>query len=337
MRTALWTGVLIAIAVAVIGWGATLSNVDFIYMCASARLLTDGGWPVSAYFPIGYPAMLWLLIQIGLSALSAGALLSALGTGLSAAAVAWTARRLRLPIVMAIALGLLGATLPDVFEIAFNPHLDALYTGLGLWVIALVLAILAGDERRRLLVAILVCGALLLVLRYHALIAVIPVALVLVFHRHSARRAGITLLVVIVAVTALNFGALYAVTGEAGTASRDQVRTGFIPRVVDYGDTGIFADYAEFLANADEFSFAMVAANIRAGLPKYLTRKAVLAGLILWILAALSGRYPPRSHWLVLFILGYTLAVSATYFTPRASALPELVGILLAVQVLSRF
>lgn len=337
MRWALGVGAIAAIAVAVLNWQHVLSNADFIYMCCSARLLADGGWPVSAYFPAGYPVMLWLLVQSGLSALSAGALLSALGTGLSAAAVTWTARRLKLPVILAVALGLLGATLPDVFEIAFNPHLDALYTGLGLWLIALALAILAGDKRRRLLLAILICAALLLTLRYHAVIAIVPIALVLAFYRHPARRAGAGLLVLAAVISVVNYGSLYLATGAAGNACCDQVRTGYIPRVVDFGDSGVFTEYERFLNESDQFSIGMAASNIRHNFPQYLSRKAVLAGLILWLLAALLRRYPWRSLWLVLFILGYALAVSAAYFTPRCSALPELAALLLVIQVLAMF
>jgi hypothetical protein len=53
------------------------------------------------------------------------------------------------------------------------------------------------------------------------------------------------------------------------------------------------------------------------------------------LLALVYRRWPPQAHLLMLFMLGYSAAVSTTYFTPRASALVELCALLLAASALS--
>ncbi|MBN2083564.1 hypothetical protein JW859_15320 [bacterium] len=328
-------GVVAALAVVALNWQHALSNADFIYMCCAARYLADGGVPVTPYFPAGYPVLLGLLTLTGLTALKSGVLLSAAGTCLSISAVVWTALRLKLPVYLSLALGLLALTLPDVFEIAFNPHLDALYTGLGLWILALALAVLAGDDRPALDWWLVALSLLLISLRYHAVIIVLPVALVLVFRMTKAHRAGATLLIITQIAVGFCFAWLNFTTGSFNTAAADQVRTGHV-YLANYDAVDlIFTDYAEFLETAPPVSSRMVAENVARVWPQYLLRRALWLGLAFWLVAILVGRYPPRSHWLVLFMLGYTLAVAPTYFTPRASALPELAALLLLAQSLA--
>jgi len=333
VRSALITGVVVAAVVAIIGWGRTLSNADFIYMCCAARLLGDGGLPASAYFPPGYPALLLLAVQTGLSALSAGALLSALGTGLSASAIVWTARRLRLPVALAVALGLLGAALPDVFEIAFNPHLDALYTGLALWLIALALALLDRTDAPPWMVAVVaILAALLMLLRYHAVLVAVPIGLALLLAgRRIGWRRGLAVLLAAVCAGALAYALLYAASGSTDTAAWTQVATGTEYRLHGPRATEIvFEDYAGWLAAHPPAGWTDAWANVAANWPRFMARKAILIGLAVWLLAlVVRRRLPQHSHWLVLLILGYTLAVAPTYFTPRASALPELAAVLL--------
>ena len=335
MRWAWGAGVVAAVVVAVLNWQHALSNTDFIYMCAAARYVADGGYPLTPYFPAGYPVLLWLLVQTGLTALTSGVLLSAIGTGLSAAAVCWTALRLKLPSYLSLALGLLALTLPDVFTLAFNPHLDALYTGLALWVLALALAILAGDDRKALTGGLVTALVILGFLRFEALLLALPLGLVLVCHKRPARTAGWWLLLFVLVFAPFHYSQLSQQTGSWQPAAFDQVRASQAS-LYDRGATEqVSTDYAEFLKTAPPFSLRMAVDNARSTWPQYLLRRALWLGLAVWLVAILVGRYPLRSHWLVLFILGYTLAAAPVGFTPQASALAELAALLLIAQALA--
>ena len=148
-----------------------------------------------------------------------------------------------------------------------------------------------------------------------------------------ARRYWRVALVLLAAVCAgaLAYGLLYAASGSLRTAAWTQVATGTEYRLHGQRATEIvFEDYAAWLGQHPRPDWAAAWANVRANWLRFATRKAILLGLAAWLLALLVRRRPPpHSHWLVLLIVGYTLAVSPTYFTPRASALPELAAVLL--------
>lgn len=337
MRTALLAGIIVAGLAAWLNFGQALSNADFIYMCCGAALADSGRLLVSPYFPPGYPLLVWVLVQAGLVALNAGVLLAALGTGLSAGAVAYMARLWRLPAAPALGLGLLAATLPDVFEIGCNPHVDALYTGLGLVFISAALRALIARPNAGVWLSALLSAVLVLTLRWHAALLVAPVLLVLLCVRRS-RRLGLALLVCSLLAAGWCYWALYVTCGSLELAAGKQVAVGYVMRQPDGVDSmhAIYQNYDSFLPQLPRFSWLQAADNIAANYVEFLTRKAVLIGAAAWLLALLIfRRCVPHSAWLLLLIAGYTLAVSPTYFTPRASALPELCGMLLLAAAVS--
>jgi hypothetical protein len=340
VRTALLCGLLTALTLAVLHLPRVLSNADFIYMCAAAAALSEGALPVTPYFPPGYPALLWAVVQAGANALTAGVVLAAFGTGLTAAAVTYLARVWSIPAALALALGLLSVSLPSAFIIALNPHLDALYTGLGALLLAGGMAAMVRRPGPWSYVALLLAAVVLIGLRYHAVLLVIPLALVLTCSRRpGVRPLGLTLLLVGLAAVGATYLALHAATGSYRTASGIQVAVGSVYRSSPSEDAAVVAlydDYAGWLQQAPAPDAAMVLDGIRTNWPQFLLRRAVLAGLLLWVLGlVLVRREAPGAVWLVAFIAGYTLVVSPTYFTPRASALPEVAAVMLGAGTLS--
>jgi hypothetical protein len=337
MRTALIAGL---IAGSVVGWlnfAQALSNADFIYMCCGAALLDHGRLLVSPYFPPGYPLLLWAVVQAGVTALAAGALLSACGTALSAGAVAYMGRLWRLPAALALALGLLAASLPDLLQVAFNPHLDALYSGLAAVLIASALRTLIARPNAGVTISAVLSATLLCTLRWHAVVLLAPVLLVLLCVRQS-RRLGWALLLCCLLALGWSYWALYATCGSLELATGTQVGIGEIMR--QPGGAGftekLYQNYPAIAPQLPRFDWFMAADNAWANWPIFLTRKAVLLGVGAWLLVLLiRRRCAPQAWWLPVFIAGYTLTLSTTYFTPRASALPELCGIMLLAAALS--
>jgi len=338
MRTSLLAGLIAGGVVAWLSFSHALSNADFIYMCCGAALADKGRLLVSPYFPPLYPLLVWAVVQAGVTALNAGVLLSALGTALSAGGVSYMARLWRLPAAPALGLGLLAASLPDVFEIAFNPHLDALYTGLAVVFIAAALRALIAKPNTGVGIAAVLSTAMLLTLRWHAVILVLPVMLVLLCMKR-ARRVGLAMLIAAAVALGWSYWTLYVTCGSVHLAGWVQVLVG-----TEYRQLGpqqavynIYHDYPQFLSQGPaRVDWLLAWENIKANYVEFLTRKSILIGAGVWLLALIFWqRCAAHSFWLVLLIAGYTLPISAAYFTPRASALPELCGLLLLAAGLS--
>lgn len=330
MRTALLTGLIAGLGLAWLNFGHTPSNADFVYMCAAAELLKHGVLLATPYFPPGYPLLLWGAGYSGLTPLACATLLSAVGAALSAGALAYIGRLWRLPPVVALGLGLLGVSLPDMFQIACNPHLDALYTGAGAVLLAVAMRSFAGRAHFGLALLAMLCTIVLVSFRYHAVLLVVPLAVVLICYKQT-RLVGVCTAIAAVAALGYTYWALYVCSGSINTAGATQIATGATYRA--QGEAGVLAiynDYAKWLTSHPPVTFQTVLDGIKANWVFFLTRKAILLGTAVWFLAALvCRRAAPGSLWLVPFIAGYTLAVSPTYFTPRASALPELCGLML--------
>jgi hypothetical protein len=330
MRTALLTGLIAGLGLAWLNFGHMASNADFVYMCAAAELLKRGILLATPYFPPGYPLLLWGIGHSGMTPLNIATLLSAFGAALSAGAVAYVGRLWRLPPVAALGLGLLGLSLPDVFQIACNPHLDALYTGIGAVLLAVAMRSFAGRAHFGLALVAMLCTLVLISFRYHAVLLVVPLAVVLICYKHT-RLVGICTMFAAVGAIGYVYWALYVCTHSFSTAGMTQIATGATYRALgDAGALKIFNDYGSWLKSHPPVTFQMVLDGIRANWVFFLTRKAILLGAAVWLLAVLvCRRSAAGSLWLVPFIAGYTLAVSPTYFTPRASALTELCGLML--------
>lgn len=340
MRTALLVGFIVLAAFALLGIPRALMNADFVYTCLGAALFDRGELLASAYFPAGYPLLVWALTKAGLSALTAGSLLAALGTALCAAAVSYCARLWQVPGAPAFLFGLLAASLPSIFIISLNPQLDALYTGLAAVLIAAALRAFHGRHGFGVYLAAILPAIALLSLRWHAAIFVLPIALALLFTPRrkdgsGTQALGAVLLVFAVAALAGNLWLLQQQTGKLQTAAPLQIATG-----AQYRDSGdieaaaseLFDDYAGWSARAQEAGWPEIYGNVSANWLHFLTRKSIPIGALLFIaIGLIRRRTPAGSGWLLACIPLYTLALSATYFTQRASALPEICGLLLAV------
>ncbi|MDQ3022984.1 MAG: hypothetical protein M3R04_01170 [bacterium] len=340
VRTSLLCGLLVALAYVALSLPGVNSNVDFTYMSVGAALLSDGQLPATPYFPPGYPALLWLLLQSGATALTAGALLSALGIGMLSGAITYVARLWNIPPAPALMLGLLAATMPSMLLVGVNPHLDALYAGLGAVLLACAMRAFSKPPSAWVYFGALLCAALMLSLRYHAALVIVPLALVLTFSRaKGVRTLGVTVLLLGVAAIAASLSALHSVTGSTRTAALDQVRTGSAYRELKSEaamSAEVYDDYAGWLKRWPQANGGMVVEGIIANWPNYLTRKSIIAGAALWLFAWLiRRRETPGAIWLLLFIAGYTLAISPTYYITRASVLPEAAGIMLGVAGIS--
>jgi hypothetical protein len=330
MRTALITGLIAGLGLAWLNFGHLQSNADFVYMCAAAELLKHGVLLATPYFPPGYPLLLWGIGYSGLTPLEGATLLSALGAALSAGALAYVGRLWRLPPVAALGLGLLGVSLPDVFQTACNPHLDALYTGIGAVLLAVALRGFAGRVHFGLALTAMLCAMVLISFRYHAVLLVVPLAVVLICYKQT-RLVGICTMIAAVAALGYVYWALYVCSSSFGTAATTQIATGAAYRALGAAaPQAVFNDYALWLKSHPPVTYQTILDGIKANWVLFLTRKAILLGGAIWLLAVLAFRRSSAgSLWLVPFIAGYTLAISPTYFMPRASALPELCGLML--------
>ena len=330
--------VLAVAAVLLLGLGRALPNADFIYMCAAADVFGSGVLPVTPYFPSGYPLLLWAFMQTGLSALGSGMLLSAIGAGLASGAVALMARHWALPPAVAVGLGMLGLSLPSMFEISFNPHLDALYTGIALVLLATSLCALERRPAAWMIVLAATCALLLLTLRWHAVLVVLPIALTLTLWRGGRTRGmGLALLVTLALTLGWQYWALYVTEGKFELAFARQITVGHAIRELgrEEANAQIYTDYASWLSRAS-FEPEMISEGIASNFLVFISRRAIIVGAAVCLLGMIAARSVPAGALVLLaFIIGYALSVSPAYFTPRASALPELCGVLLAASGLS--
>ncbi len=344
MRTALLVGLIVFAACSLLAVPRALVNADFVYTCLGAALADQGQLLVSPYFPPGYPLLVFALVKAGLSALTAGSLLAALGTALSAAAVSYSARLWQVPGAPAFVFGLLAASLPSIFIISLNPQLDALYTGLAALLIAAAMRAFSGRHGFGVYLAALLPGIVLLSLRWHAALLVLPIALALLFTPRrkdgsGTQALGAVLLIFGAAALAGGLWLLHQQEGSLQTAAPLQIAAGAQYR--DSGDveaaaSALYDNYACWVQGEPEAAWPEVYGNIAANWLKFLSRKSIPIGAVLFIaIGLIRRRTPPGSGWLLAFIPLYTLALSATYFTERASALPELCGLLLALAAAS--
>lgn len=332
---------IIALPLLDLAWNLTHLNiglVDFYGLTAFARGFAEGGaWPATPYFPAGYPLLLSAGGMLG-SALIGGYVLSAIGLMLSLWALWRLAREFDLSRGAALAVLFLAWLMPAFRIVAGNPSVDALYTGFGLWFLAAAVHLWrrgAGAQAAltwaRL--GITLPAILLALLRYHALVLVLPVLLaLLVLRRRSWRLAAVGLIAVALAV-AFNLGTYHLAYGEfPASVAALQVRTGIeINTPTHYASAdALFAGYPAFAAHArttpitKDYSLGVIAKHTLLNWYKFLRRPAILlaiAGLVLLIIrrCGISG-----ASIIVAWSLCYTLALSVAYYTPRAALLPVL-------------
>ena len=198
-----------------------IDNDSVVYLKVALQLAgedTESGGQV----PLGYPAAVAGLVQIGLANPEALVLLNAAFLLLGFAAVWWIARDVSPTVrVVAIALSLLSY---PIVRVNVMPHPDAMGFGLTLLAVAMMSSVTSARSRRN---AMLILGAMVVTLitatvRVAALVLVFPLAwcvLRVVVPDDASRRTKILIAVAIVAV--LGLGVTVALLlSEHGTFSR---------------------------------------------------------------------------------------------------------------------
>jgi len=333
-------------------WNLTHLNiglVDFYVLASFAHgLVAHGAWPATPYFPAGYPL---LLVPAGLagSALIGGYVLSAGGMALALWALYRLARLWGAAPAWALTAVVLGWLSPVCQVTAGSPSVDALYTGLGLWFLAAALALWlcrapardasagAAALPRWALWGLYLPAAALPLLRYHAVVLLLPVLLVLLIWRRSAWRLVLPVLALTVLVVAFNQLSWRALYGEAlpGVAAL-QVRTGIEHDTPQHYATPeeLNRDYAALATRARttplsvDYSWAVIVQHTLHSWTYYLRRPAVvLAAAAVLLALVLRAPLPAGVLLSLLWLLGYTLALSPAYYTSRAALLPVLVAL----------
>ncbi|MEZ5339120.1 MAG: hypothetical protein R3F46_12790 [bacterium] len=325
-------------------WNILHLNVglqDFFALAAFARgMAENGAWPATPYFPAGYPL---LLVPGGLigNVLLWGYFLSAIGGAVALWALALLSDELgargRVVIV-----AMLAAWLMPVWRVpAGSPSVDMLYTGLGLLFLAASVHFwrsrFSGDIPRWAMLGLLLAPALLCFLRYHALVLIVPVLLVLLAANRFRPRLLHHSIILLALVAAVNYLVPYAVQGgPLASAAPLQIRTGLEFELHrDYtSPESIFRDYARFATESramsliEHYGLASIAKHTASGWLKFLRRPTIALALLLVIAALLSRRnIPVGIGILALWIPLYCLPISVAYYTPRAATLPALAAL----------
>jgi hypothetical protein len=354
-------------------WNLTHLNiglVDFYGLSLpAAGFVENGMWPATPYFPAGYPL---LLVPFGLlgSTLIGGYVLSFAGAVLALAAVRRLALEFEVPADWTLGAIALAWAMPCFRIVAGSPSVDMLYTGVALWFLWGALRLWRVDtwfkydpeletfamtpKRRiqdldyRLLFLLMGTAEALALLRYHAVLLVLPILLVLWIGR-GFYKAFIFGLLGLASAMLLNLAPHYSQQGHwMPSAAGLQVRVGLeADRPTHFASTEeLFDNYSEFATQARQssvlrdYSFGQLATHTLKAWGLYLRRPPVAFALLLCAAAVLLRRLPIGGLTTVLWALGYTLALSPAYYTPRAALLPALallpVCLVLAARLLLR-
>lgn len=314
---------------------------DFFALAAFARgMVENGAWPATPYFPAGYPL---LLIPGGLtgSVLVWGYFLSAVGGAIALWALLHLLHELGAK-GWAMPVALLAAWLMPAWRIpAGSPSVDMLYTGLGMWFLATCVYFwrnkFAGAIPRWAMWGLLAAPALLTFLRYHALVLIVPVLVIMLVANHFKPRMLHLSVVLVAVVTAVNQLVPFMLLGEAQpSATPLQIRSGLEFELHrDYPTPeSIFQDYANFatetraMSLVEHYGFGTIAKHTMKGWLKFMRRPAIAFALVLVIAAlVMHRRIPIGLGILALWIPLYCLPLSIAYYTPRAATLPALAAL----------
>ena len=331
---------LLALAVgalqAVLMWLQPGSDSDFAGLCCFAEALSRGINPTNPYFPPGYPALLVAGVKLGLDCLHTAALLNGIGAALAVYHCCALWKRFGMSTVAALFPGLVLPLLPDLVWTMQMAHTDTLMLGLlASWLHA-ALAALRGDASRQLQVGGIAAAAIAALCRWHLVLALLPVLIVLLLAGKRVRRFAVVAALTIGASLLFSYALLFAATGQVQTSAKLQVFTGLALTAADSDaaitelteDYGVFAESHRQASLAGTVGLPRLVSHTLQNWVKYLSVRATLAGLLAIILAGLIWRRVLRgSAWLVLFILGYSLAISPSYFVYRASVIVEWCGL----------
>jgi hypothetical protein len=325
--------------------------VDFYGLSAfAAGYALHGAWPATPYFPAGYPLLLIPFGYFG-STLVGGYILSALGIALALYSAWLLARQLGAGRMVAAGAVVLCWLAPVCRVVAGSPSVDALYSGLGLWFIAgaltawRVAAANATTGQGRFPVwaklGLLLPALVLPMLRYHAVVLLVPVALCLLLWRRERGMAVVALALCALALAFNSASYSYCYHKALPTAAGLQIATGLELRyhkLYPGGVDGLWQDYPAFSQRArasamfEGYSFQEIAASWLGSWAMFLRQPAVLLLGVLLVCAWLMHRPLPRGPALgLLWLVAYTLALSTTYYTARAAALPAMLAAVLCV------
>jgi hypothetical protein len=296
------------------------------------------------------------------------------------------------PALLASLVVLLAWLMPIWRVVAGSPSVDALYTGLGLWYLTAAVAAWRLTASRQAvqpagaggpapsgpasnsqsaqpgpaasgsrpwphampLVVILWATALVLpLLRYHAVILVVPIAAVLLT-RIRGRWTALSILKAGLLAVVFNYLGYIIANGEPlpGVAAL-QVRCGIeFEQHIHYPTAqALWDDYANFAEHGRstsllaDYSAGQLAAHIVRNLGMFLRQPAIVLALLGLVGVLLLRRrnpslaMPAGTALLGLWILLYCLSLSPAYYTARAALLPALAGLALStslMQYLSR-
>ena len=324
---------------AVLLWRIPGSDSDFAGLCCFAESLSRGINPSNPYFPPLYPALLWLGVQGGLSCLQTAALLNGLGAALAIYHGCALWRRFGNGVAASLFGGAILLLLPDAIWTMQMAHTDTLMLGLlAVWLHAAVAA-WRGELHRELGAGAVIAGVIAALSRWHLALALLPVLIVLALARRpETRRYALQAALPVLLALAAAYGLLYAATGELATSAKLQVFTGLAITADDPSAaiTAVTEDYASFAEShrlasliAEAGWGRLVQHTLRNWL-SYLLVRATMLGLLAFLIAgALWRNWPKGAIWLVVFALGYSLAISPSYFVYRASCAIEWCGLML--------
>jgi hypothetical protein len=351
-----WPGLLLIVLLplADLCWNLTHLNiglVDFYGLSAFAQgCAIHGAWPATPYFPAGYPLLLIPFGYLG-STLVGGYILSALGIMLALYAswmLLWSMGADRPAGAAAVLLCWLA---PVCRVVAGSPSVDALYTGLGMWFVASAIIVwrIAPQPRpagqgglpRWALLGLLLPALMLPLLRYHALILLVPVLIVLALGRRNLRPVCLSLITAGLAV-AFNYGAYYVSYHKAvPSVAAIQVLTGLELKyhlLYPAGSDALWADYTAFCQRARHTSVFSVFTpyelvnNWQQNWGKFLRQPSVFVLCLLLAGMCISRRQLPRGALLgLMWVAAYTLVLAVTYYTARAALLPVLLATALCI------
>jgi hypothetical protein len=328
--------------------------VDFYGLSAfAAGYVKHGAWPATPYFPAGYPL---LLIPSGLlgSTLIGGYVLSAVGVMLALYAAWLLAMHMRAGRLAGVVVIMLCWAAPVCRVVSGSPSVDALYTGLGLWFIASALvawqaahsktAAGEGGLSRWVELGLIAPACALPLLRYHAVVLLIPVLLVLLTQA-KIRKTSLLALAAAALVIAFNYASYYVAYHEVlASASLLQVWTGLeqhYHKLYPAADS-IWNSYPQFYtytashALLQVYSLKEVAGYWLSNWMMFIRQPALLLLLALLAGIAMCRRTAPGWQGLgLLWAMAYTLALSCTYYTARAALLPVMLATALCCIALS--
>lgn len=335
-----------------LAWNLIHLNIglaDFFGVAVFAHgFAANGAWPATPYFPAGYPL---LLIPWGLAGQSAagtlgvligGYVYSAIGMGLAYWAVYRLAREFSLPRWAALLAVVLGWSAPVCRVVAGSPSVDALYTGFGLWFLAASIAVWrsrnTGLVASRWVNTGILTGALVLPwIRYHSVLLLAPILIVLLISLPAARKLVWSALAILLAVIVFNFGSYRLAYGKPlASVVGIQIRCGLEQDLRLHYPTPehYLAEYPAFCARARtaaltaDYSFSQIVRHTARGWYGFMRRPAIAFSFALAGLLLLLRRPLPHGIALsLLWIACYTLCLSPAYYTPRAAALPVLLGV----------